>query len=196
MTSRDHILAAIRAAVRDAAEPESVPRGYRSRASSENVIDLFVRRVEDYRATVTRCSTAEVAEAVDAALPDARQVVVPTDFPWQVRRARADSGLTLVTLDTVDAVVTTATVAIAATGTIVLDHGPAQGRRALSLLPDHHVCVVRADQIVPGVPQALARLDPVRPQTWISGPSATSDIELNRVEGVHGPRCLHVVVVE
>ena len=97
-------------------------------------------------------------------------------------------------LDTADAVITTCAIAIAETGTIVLDHGPGQGPRALTLVPDHHIVIVRPDQIVPGVPDALTTLDPTRPLTWISGPSATSDIELDRIEGVHGPRTLDVVI--
>jgi L-lactate dehydrogenase complex protein LldG len=106
-----------------------------------------------------------------------------------------DPPLGVADLDAADGVVTGAALAIALTGTIVLDTGPGQGRRALSLLPDLHVCVVEAGQIAANVPAAIERLAPGRPQTWISGPSATSDIELNRVEGVHGPRSLHIIVV-
>jgi L-lactate dehydrogenase complex protein LldG len=106
-----------------------------------------------------------------------------------------DDGLSPADLDGMDAAVTRARLGIAETGTIVLDHGPGQGRRAITLVPDHHVCVVEAGQVVADVPDAIAALDASRPLTWVSGPSATSDIELDRVEGVHGPRRLHVIVV-
>jgi L-lactate dehydrogenase complex protein LldG len=144
---------------------------------------------------VVRCSADDVEARVAEALPPGARVVVPDGLPWQVNGALADDGLSALDLDRVDAVVTAATVGIASTGTIVLSHGPGQGRRALTLVPDLHVCVVRADQVVADVPDAVALLDPARPTTWVSGPSATSDIELNRVEGVHGPRTLHVVLV-
>jgi L-lactate dehydrogenase complex protein LldG len=169
---------------------------------------LFVGRLVDYRATVHRVAPGEpVADAVAAAVaagvgsrPDgARPVlVVPPGLPagWLPPSVEAvtDDGLPVARVDAADGVVTAAAVAIAETGTIVLDGSAGQGRRVLTLLPDLHVCVLRADQVVGTVPEAVGRLDPRRPLTWISGPSATSDIELNRVEGVHGPRNLHVIL--
>jgi L-lactate dehydrogenase complex protein LldG len=158
-------------------------------------VALFVERVADYRATVEVVAADGVGAAIERALSGC-SVVVPAGFPYPAPSgAVADDGLTAAGLDDIDAVVTTAALGIAVTGTVVLDHGPGQGRRALTLVPDRHVCVVRAEQIVADVPAAVAGLDAARPQTWISGPSATSDIELSRVEGVHGPRRLHVVVV-
>ncbi|MGW2559148.1 LutC/YkgG family protein [Streptomyces sp. NPDC001514] len=131
-----------------------------------------------------------------------RSVLVPAGLPpeWlasvDATRIHDRAASTPRELDVVDSVVTGCAIAIAETGTIVLDGGPDQGRRRITLVPDHHICVVRApEQIVASVPQALPRLDPTRPLTWISGPSATSDIELDRVEGVHGPRTLEVVLV-
>jgi L-lactate dehydrogenase complex protein LldG len=171
-----------------------VSREYREHPPADDLVDLFVERVEDYRATVLRCTPDQVEAAVADALGGAR-AVVPPDLRWHVEGAEADTGQSAAELDLYGAVVTGSVLGIAETGTIVLDHGPAQGRRALSLVPDLHVCVVRAEDVVAGVPDAVARLDPARPQTWISGPSATSDIELKRVEGVHGPRTLRVVLV-
>jgi L-lactate dehydrogenase complex protein LldG len=160
--------------------------------------DLFVERVRDYRASVTVCQAGEVPSAV-AGL--ASQLVIPPGLPpeWIPSGITAHDGaaLTAGELDQTGlSVLTGCAVAIAETGTIVLDAGPGQGRRLLTLVPDHHVCVVRAAQIVADVPGIFAVLtDPTRPLTFISGPSATSDIELNRVEGVHGPRRLDVIVI-
>lgn len=196
MDAREEILRAVRNALSTAPPAEvEVPRGYRELPVPEGFVDLFVERVEDYRATVTRTTPADAERAIRAALGDAHSVVVPDGLGYAVDGAVSDSSLSHLELDGVDAVVTEAALGIASTGTIVLEHGPGQGRRALSLVPDLHVCIVREDQVVGGVPAAVAALDPGRPQTWISGPSATSDIELNRVEGVHGPRSLHVVLV-
>ena len=193
MSARDEILRAVRDAVGSARRPVDVPPV--TRPEREGDVELFAERVADYRATVVRCGPEGVEEAVAAALPAGGPVVVPDGLPYAVPRALRDEDLSAGRLDEVAAVVTTATVGIATTGTIVLSHGPGEGRRALTLVPDLHVCIIRADQVVDDVPAAVRRLDPGRPTTWISGPSATSDIELSRVEGVHGPRRLHVVVV-
>lgn len=193
MGSREEILGRVRAALAQAPEPPPVVRPERS-ASRADVLDLFVERVEDYRASVLRCRPEEVAARIAAAL-DGRRAVVPPDLPWDVDGADVDEQFSAHELDLREAVVTTAAVAVAETGTVVLDHGPGQGRRALSLVPDLHVCVVRASQVVPVIGDAVRLLDPRRPTTWISGPSATSDIELSRVEGVHGPRNLVVLLV-
>lgn len=171
-----------------------------------DLVERFAERVADYRATVRRTTERELPAALAAATAERgiRTLVVPAgvpaawlaDLPAAVERRSDDPPLSKEALDATDAVVTTCAVALAETGTIVLDAGPGQGRRALSLLPDRHLCVVPAAAVVAGIGEALARLDPRRPLTWISGPSATSDIELQRVEGVHGPRILDVLIVE
>jgi L-lactate dehydrogenase complex protein LldG len=196
VTARDEILGRVRAALADAPEPSaaSVPRRTPA-ADADVVVALFCDRVADYRADVERCSEAELPERLRAALPEGARVVVPTDLDLDVPGAVADDALSAADLDALDAVVTRARLAIAETGTIVLDHGPGQGRRAITLVPDHHVCVVDATQVVADVPDAFDLIEGTGVLTWISGPSATSDIELDRVEGVHGPRRLHVIVV-
>ena len=206
MSARDDVLAAVRAALAPGPErtgeratsvaPGVAPMGTGAAALDRApMLDLFAERVADYRATVTRCEAADLVATVAAALVGATSVVVPPGLGLEVTGGVVDDGLSHADLDAVDAVVTAAAVGIAETGTVVLDHGPGQGRRVITLLPDLHVCVVREEQVVPDVPDAIGRLDPLRPQTWISGPSATSDIELSRVEGVHGPRRLHVILV-
>ena len=195
MSARDDILAAVRAAVATAPEPPvaDVPR--RPVGAAADAVALFVERVADYRAVVERCDLADLEVRLRAALPEGARVVVPPDLGLEVPGAVADDDLSAADLDALDGVVTRARLGIAETGTIVLDHGPGQGRRAITLVPDRHVCVVEAAQVVADVPDAFDVLDASRPLTWISGPSATSDIELDRVEGVHGPRVLHVIVV-
>ena len=162
---------------------------------------MAAERIADYRAEVHRVAVDDVPATISALLAErgARRMVGPVEQPsnWQVDGAEwlTDSPpLSIDQLDGADGVLTGCAVAIAETGTIVLDAGEAQGRRALTLVPDYHLCVVRTDQIVGIVPEALARLEPTRPLTFVSGPSATSDIELDRVEGVHGPRTLHVII--
>lgn len=211
MGAREDVLGRVRAALADvpaAADPEvdvEVPRDYRrSRPQPEGTVARFCERVADYRATVERVPADGVGAAVTAALGrlSARRVGVPPGLPpaWlpdgsvEVVPDSPRAPLSTADLDTVDAVVTGSVVGIAETGTIVLESGDLCGRRALTLVPDVHVCVVRAPDVVDDVPAAVARLRPAHPLTWISGPSATSDIELDRVEGVHGPRTLHVVV--
>jgi L-lactate dehydrogenase complex protein LldG len=204
-SARTAILARIRASLADRPAGVDVPRAYEvALAPGIDIVERFAERVDDYRATVTRTTAGGLAEVVAATLDGhgARRIVAPAGVPaaWLARSAvetvRDEPVLTHAQLDALDGTITACAVAIAETGTIVLDGGEGQGRRALSLLPDLHVCVVRVDQVVGSVPEALARLHPIRPQTWISGPSATSDIELQRVEGVHGPRRLAVILVE
>jgi L-lactate dehydrogenase complex protein LldG len=194
MTSaRDEILGRIRSALSSAPEPPTVVRP--PGASAPDLVAHFAERVADYRAVVERCTPDQLAERVAAALPAGASVVVPPGLDVDVPGAVVDDGLSAAALDEIDVVVTAAAVGIAETGTIVLDHRRGQGRRIISLVPDTHICIVRADQVVADVPDAFTLLDPRRPTTWISGPSATSDIELDRVEGVHGPRNLHVLIV-
>ncbi len=203
--SREAILGRIRDALADRPAAIAIPRDYERALSPEtDIAELFAERVSDYRATVHR-TTAERLPATIGSVLSARgatRVAVPAGVPdaWlaaaNVDRVGDDPSLAYDDLDRLDGVVTGCAVAIAETGTIVLDGGPDQGRRALSLLPDLHVCVVLSSQVVGSVPEALVRLEPSRPQTWISGPSATSDIELQRVEGVHGPRLLDIVFVD
>jgi L-lactate dehydrogenase complex protein LldG len=223
MSSRDVILARVREALVDVPRDEvfPVPRDYVRAHVADGVLELFVAHLLDYRAIVHRVDEVDLADAVARAVArrGAKRLVVPAGVPhawtaalgagvcvpdgWRYddrinNRPQAgndEQQLSVARLDAADGVLTTSAVAIAETGTIVLDAGPGQGRRALTLVPDWHLCVVSERDVVASVPQALERLVPNRPLTWISGPSATSDIELDRVEGVHGPRTLEVLIV-
>jgi L-lactate dehydrogenase complex protein LldG len=220
--ARDEILARIGAALAPATvtpgapQAAEIPRRYRRAAAAADcgappvdavhrseLVELLVDRLVDYRAAVSRCEPAGVADLLAQRLSEhaISSVLVPGGFPEQWLSAtsalrRTDDALTPAQLDGIDGVLCTCTLAIAETGTIVLDGGPGQGRRAVSLVPDYLLIVLDTSQVVAGVPEAVARLDPGRPLTWISGPSATSDIELHRVEGVHGPRTLDVLLID
>ena len=210
--AREEILARIRAATGSAATPDQVdaayaalPRPYRRAhhdPAATDIIALFAERAADYRAVVERVPAGDVPASIARALAGISSVLAPDGLPGEwlaglpagTEVIRDDPPRSAAELDLVGGVITGCAVAIAETGTVILDHGPGQGRRALTLVPDFHLVVVRADQIAADIADALGRLDPSRPHTLISGPSATSDIELIRVEGVHGPRNLHVLL--
>jgi L-lactate dehydrogenase complex protein LldG len=206
MSAREEILGRVRQALRSWPSADGrVPRDYLRRHADADLVGLFAERVADYRATVSRVPADAIPAAVAAALTTRglAEVVAAPGLPaaWLPPAAGVtwladEPPLTVAALDACDGAVTTAALGIALTGTIVLDAGVGQGRRVLTLVPDVHICVLMADQIVADVPDAVAALDPARPLTFISGPSATSDIELNRIEGVHGPRTLHVIIGE
>ena len=207
--AREEMLGRVRQAVAGAeppADPCAEP-AYRTTLdlSGDELIDLFAARVADYRATVTRVGADGVPDALASACREhgVARLGIPAGWPGGRRPDGVDllddAELSAADLDRLDGALTGAAVAIAETGTIVLDGGGLSGRRALTLVPDMHLCVVEASQVVGLLPEAIQRLEPAvregRPLTFVSGPSATSDIELIRVEGVHGPRTLHVILV-
>jgi L-lactate dehydrogenase complex protein LldG len=213
--ARAEILARIRQALTDVPPddtPDTTPitRNYlhqHATLTPEQATELLAENLTDYRAHVHRSTAGELPATIAKLLADrgSTSAAIPGELPITWLTALDPHAVTLIPdapdltprqLDEVNSVISACAIAIAETGTIVLDTGPGQGRRMLTLIPDHHICVVRVpDQVVNSVPQALERLDPARPLTWISGPSATSDIELDRVEGVHGPRTLDVILV-
>ena len=226
--SRERVLEEIRRALEDGGrgpdgssrirgrgQGADIAREYRREGglSPAEVLSLLVQRLSDYNARVTLSTISDLPGAIARALSarGARRLAVPADLPdsWFSGLGDLDMEvlvdsqppLSMGRLASVHGVLTGCALAVAETGTIILDGGTTQGRRALTLLPDYHLCVVPASQVVELVPQAvpvLARTvaQTSAPITLISGPSATSDIELIRVEGVHGPRTLEVILVE
>jgi L-lactate dehydrogenase complex protein LldG len=215
VSSRDEVLRRIRAAIGDISadaatidgEWAGLPRNYRRTASLDRaaILELLEDRLRDYDATVVRVAAGQVGATISQVLAERgkRRLVVPAGLAEALGEALpagpefiTDLGLTTTELDTFDGVVTASTVAIAETGTIVLQNVPGQGRRAPTLVPDYHLCVVRAADVVETVPEAMMRLEPTASlaTTLISGPSATADIEMTRIKGVHGPRFLDVIL--
>jgi L-lactate dehydrogenase complex protein LldG len=158
------------------------------------VVDLFVERLGECGAGIHQVAPDEVEDTL-AEVTGNRRAVVPRGFPWAVPKPVHDTWLDADDLDDIPVVCTTVTLGIATTGTLVLTHGKGQGRKLLTLLPDLHVCVMLEDQLVFGVPDAIAALDPHRPQTWVSGPSGAEDPELDRLDDVRGPKQLEVLLV-
>jgi L-lactate dehydrogenase complex protein LldG len=210
ITSRDRVLERIRKANLRAAGPrEAIPRNYDGAGShrasvqvKDEVVALFETRLHDYDAHVFRVRRDEIAaKAAELLLAgNRRRIVVPGGLPmaWQADGPEwiRDHDLSVDVLNGADGVMTAATVGVAVSGSIALQHGAAEGRRVLTLLPDYHLCVIEVAQVVETLPEAFARLDPARPVTFFSGPSATADIEMTRIKGVHGPRFLDVLLVE
>lgn len=215
ISAKEEILGRIRKALVDVKDdnPEETKIEWRYKQPTPiegDMIDYFLELVADYKADVERVKNADLPATLVKHLKDidAKSVILPSGLEESWRKAIVDAGfdvreddnLTARELNEIDAVVTAAAVGVANTGTFAMDHRPDQGRRALTLVPDAHICVVRADQVVSNTPEAIARLKPSvddgQPITFVAGPSATSDIKLSRVEGVHGPRTLHVIVAE
>ncbi|HEY3988974.1 MAG TPA: LUD domain-containing protein [Acidobacteriaceae bacterium] len=204
-SSRERVLERIRGAnLRAAAAPKPIPREYDrdSTKPAGEIVALFEERLRDYDARIFPVRRDEIgAKAAEILQAAGRQrIAVPDGLPsaWRADGIEwiPDHELSFDVLNAVDGVMTAATVGVAVSGSIALQHGPAEGRRILTLLPDYHLCVIEAAQVVETLPEAFARLDPMRPVTFFSGPSATADIEMTRIKGVHGPRFLDVLLVE
>lgn len=210
MSAREDIMNRIKAALHDAPQAPVIPRDYRrsSAMTGAQRLEQLVDRLIDYKANVFVVDAADAPAKLAELLAGTGSIVVPHGLPEEWLSALKHDGgtlavhldspqrrLTTAELDAVEAVVTAAATAVSETGTIMLDGSDDQGRRIISLVPDRHICLLRAEDIVEVLPEAIARLEATRPQTWISGPSATSDIELERVEGVHGPRTLDVIIL-
>lgn len=211
-SAKEDILARIRTSLSDAPQAPEPVRNYRrvSNLSEQQTIEMLIDRLIDYKANVFEATEDTIAQVIAERLGETSRYVIPTGLNQRwlpqdtATRVRiTDSGSTLVPgalslqeLDAVDAVVTASTVSCAETGTIFLNSNPDEGRRAISLVPDHHICVVPRSTVVELIPESIERITYERPVTMISGPSATSDIELIRVEGVHGPRTLDVIILD
>ena len=209
--AKTEILARLAGALSDRPQAPEVPRDYRrtSELSRDEIVDMLEDRLVDYKANVFRETAQTVADRIATQLGASARYVIPEGFDTALlpedtaaRRAIVDpndsrkaSALTVRDLNRVDAVVTSSTVSCAQTGTIFLSARPDEGRRAITLVPDHHICIVPLDTVVELIPEAMSRVERSAPTTMISGPSATSDIELERVEGVHGPRTLDVILL-